>query len=150
LNQRNRWQRGLIETLSYHRKMLFNPHYGTKGLIAMPYFFIFEMVAPLIELQVYLSLVVGVFLGLFSGVYILLLMVVTTLFGIILSMVSLFVQEKYAQVLSTKETLILILYAIIENFGWRQFMNLYRSWGYFSSMKGTHSWGNMTRVGFKK
>lgn len=150
LNQRNRWQRGLIETLSYHRKMLFNPRYGTKGLLGMPYFFIFEMVAPLLELQIYLSLIIGVITGLFSGVYILLLLVVTTLFGVILSMVSLFVQEKYAEALTTKETLILILYAIIENFGWRQFMNIYRSWGYFSSLKGKHAWGSMTRVGFKK
>jgi len=149
-NQRNRWQRGLIETLSYHRKMLFNPKYGPIGLIAMPYFFIFEMVAPLLELQVYLSIIVGLILGVFNGVYILLLLVITTLYGIILSMISLFVQEKYSESLSIKDTFILIFYAIIENFGWRQFMNIYRSWGYLSSLRGKHKWGKMTRVGFKK
>ncbi len=149
-NQRNRWQRGLIETLSYHRKMLFNPKYGTIGLIAMPYFFIIEMVAPLLELQVYLSIIMGLIMGIFNGVYILLLLIITTLYGIILSMISLFVQEKYSESLSIKDTFILIFYAIIENFGWRQFMNIYRSWGYFSSLRGKHKWGKMTRVGFKK
>ncbi|MBN2540578.1 MAG: glycosyltransferase family 2 protein [Bacilli bacterium] len=146
--QRNRWQRGLIETLSFHRKMIFNPRYGTKGLLGMPYFFIFEMVAPLVEIQIYLSLIIGLITGLFNSVYILLLLVATILLGVILSMISLFVQEKYTESLSIKDTFILILFAVIENFGWRQIVSVYRSWGFFSSIKGNHSWGSMTRVGF--
>ncbi len=146
--QRNRWQRGLIETLSYHRDMLFNPRYGAKGLIGMPYFFIFEMVAPLVELQVYISLIVGLIIGIFNGVYMLLLLVVTCLLGMVLSLIALFVQEKYSETLTTKDTFVLVLFAIIENVGWRQIMNIYRCWGFFSSLRGNHSWGSMTRVGF--
>ncbi len=150
LKQRNRWQRGLIETLYYHRKMIVNHHFGSRGLLGMPYFFFFEMIAPLLELEVYLSLIIGVVFGIFNGVYILALLAVTTLLGVVLSMTSLFVQEKYARPLSFKDTMLLVLMAIIENFGWRQFINLYRSIGFFSSLKGNNSWGAMTRTGFKK
>ena len=35
-----------MDTLVRHRKMLFNPRYGTVGLLAMPYFFLFEFLGP--------------------------------------------------------------------------------------------------------
>ena len=41
-SQRYRWQRGLVDILTFHKKMLFNPSYGRTGIVAMPYFFIFE------------------------------------------------------------------------------------------------------------
>ena len=150
LNQRNRWQRGLIETLSFHRHMILNPQFGSRGLVGMPYFFLFEMVAPLLELQIYLSLIAGLIFGIFDGVFLLLLMVVTCLLGMILSMTSLLVQERYAHPLSVKDTFVMIFFAIIENFGWRQFINIYRSLGFFSSLKGKSSWGSMVRTGFRK
>ena len=130
--------------------MIFNPRYDANGLFAMPYFFIFEMIAPLLELQVYLSLIIGAIFGIFNIVYILLLLVATCFFGMCLSLVSLFIQEKYTTSLSTKDTFILVLFGIIENFGWRQLISLYRTWGYFTSLKGKHTWGTMSRVGFKK
>jgi cellulose synthase/poly-beta-1,6-N-acetylglucosamine synthase-like glycosyltransferase len=40
--QRNRWHRGLWETLWTHKDMLFNPRYRRLGLVAVPYFWIFE------------------------------------------------------------------------------------------------------------
>ncbi|MFN4232998.1 glycosyltransferase family 2 protein [Thermus sp.] len=51
--QRNRWHRGLWEVLWNHRTMLFNPRYGRLGLVAMPYFFLFEALAPVVEVLGY-------------------------------------------------------------------------------------------------
>ncbi|MFW2476081.1 MAG: glycosyltransferase family 2 protein, partial [Sediminibacterium sp.] len=47
--QRNRWTRGTIETLKFHKKMFFNPKYGLLGMLSYPYWFFFEMCAPVIE-----------------------------------------------------------------------------------------------------
>lgn len=149
-NQRNRWQRGLIETLSFHRNMIFNPKYHANGMFATPYFFVFEMIAPLLEIQIYVTLIIGLAFGIFSLPYIILLLVVTILYGSVLSLVSLLIQEKYATPLSLKDTVVLVFYSIIENFGWRQITNMHRAFGFFSSLKGKHTWGSMTRVGFKK
>lgn len=149
-SQRNRWQRGLIETLSNHRKMIFNPKYGASGLFGMPYYFLFEMIAPIFELQIYTTLIIGLIFGIFSGPHLLLLFVVTCLLGVVYSVSALFVQEKYFKPLSLKETFILVFYAVIENFGWRQFVSIYRAFGYFASLKSGSSWGSMTRTGFKK
>jgi cellulose synthase/poly-beta-1,6-N-acetylglucosamine synthase-like glycosyltransferase len=47
--QRDRWQRGLIETLERHKDMFFNPRFGRVGFIVFPFFVFFEFLGPLIE-----------------------------------------------------------------------------------------------------
>lgn len=49
ISQRNRWARGTIETLRKHRKVGFNPKYKSMGLISYPYWFLFERMAPIME-----------------------------------------------------------------------------------------------------
>ena len=52
-SQRDRWQRGLFDTLLRHRRMLFNPRYGFVGMFAFPFYVIFELLGPLVELAGY-------------------------------------------------------------------------------------------------
>jgi len=47
--QRDRWHRGLLDTLLRHRKMFLNPRYGVVGLLAMPYYFLFEFLGAVVE-----------------------------------------------------------------------------------------------------
>ncbi len=48
--QRDRWQRGLVDSLLRHARMLGNPRYGPPGLIAFPYYFFIEALGPIVEL----------------------------------------------------------------------------------------------------
>lgn len=45
-SQRRRWHRGLWEVLWKYRGMLLRPRYGPIGLIALPYFWVFELFPP--------------------------------------------------------------------------------------------------------
>ncbi len=47
--QRNRWTRGTIETLRFHKVMFFNRKYGLLGMLSYPYWLFFEFLAPIIE-----------------------------------------------------------------------------------------------------
>ncbi|NDW18487.1 glycosyltransferase family 2 protein [Dysgonomonas sp. 216] len=47
--QRTRWARGLMQIFIVHRKFLFNRKYGRTGFLTMPYIFLFEFLAPVIE-----------------------------------------------------------------------------------------------------
>lgn len=47
--QRTRWARGMCEIVSNHRRLFFNPHYGPIGGLTLPYIFIFEFIAPILE-----------------------------------------------------------------------------------------------------
>ena len=63
--QRTRWGRGLIQLMWEHRRLLFNSKYKRLGLISMPYTFLFEFLAPIIEtvglgMTVYLAFTGGI------------------------------------------------------------------------------------------
>ncbi len=148
--QRNRWQRGLVDILSYHRSMIFHPKYRGVGFLGMPYFFIFEMLGPLFEIQAYLAIFLGLVFGILNVEIVLLLLLVSVVMGIFLSMLSLFINEQDGNSFKAKDMAILIFYAIIENFGWRQLISIYRVKGYLSSLRETGAWGQMNRVGYKK
>lgn len=55
--QRIRWARGLFEIISNHRKLFFNPRYGPIGSFVLPYIFIFEFIAPVLELTGFLFMI---------------------------------------------------------------------------------------------
>jgi peptidoglycan-N-acetylglucosamine deacetylase len=148
--QRNRWQRGLLDILSYHKRILFNPKFKQPGLIAFPYFFIFEMLGPFIEGIGYIALLIGLFLGILNETIVILLFIATIGYGIIISLFSLLIAEKKNVYYSNKETLLLILVAILENFGYRQVMSLHRIISTFSALRESGNWGSQKRVGFSK
>ena len=146
--QRYRWHRGLIEILTFHRKMMFNPSYGRIGTIAMPYFYIFEMLGPLFEIQGYLMVILSIFLGIFNFEIAIILFIAMVLMGIMVSVSSLLISEKNGQNFSRKELWIMVLYATIENFGVRQYFSLWRFGGYINMFKKPVGWQKADRKGF--
>lgn len=148
--QRNRWQRGLLDILSYHRRMLFNPRYKQPGMIGFPYFFLFEMIGPFIELLGYIALILGLIFGLLNSSLVIMLFVVTIGYGIVISLFSLYIAERKKIFYSSYETGLLILIGIIENFGYRQVMSLHRVVSTFSALREKGSWGSQKRQGFQR
>jgi cellulose synthase/poly-beta-1,6-N-acetylglucosamine synthase-like glycosyltransferase len=147
--QRDRWQRGLIDIITFHKRLLFNPSYGRVGLIAFPYFFIFEMVGPLVECQGYIMVVFAALLGLINEPLALMLFVSSVLMGIVISTASLIFAGKEVVNFKVREIFALIFVAFIENFGFRQIVSFFRVTGFISSLKKSKGWGKMERKGFQ-
>ena len=63
-SQRNRWQRGTMQVLGYHKRMMANPKYGMVGLFAMPYYLLFEALGPIIEFTGFAVTILALALGL--------------------------------------------------------------------------------------
>ena len=147
--QRYRWHRGLIEILVFHKKIILNPKYKKIGFIAMPYFLIFEMMGPIIEIQGYIMVLLSILLGLFNKEIAMLIFSSTILMGIMISVASLLIAEKDTKYFKLKELFKLISYAIIENFGPRQLISLWRVTGYFNAMKKPAGWDKAERKGFE-
>lgn len=146
--QRHRWHRGLIDILTFHKVMLFNPRYGRTGMLAMPYFLIFEMIGPMIEFQGYLMVITAIILGLLNAEIALLLFISTILMGMIISISSLLIAEKDLKYFKLKDILILLGFSIIENFGPRQLFSFWRVGGYLSMLGKQKGWGKPERKGF--
>ena len=146
--QRYRWHKGLIDILTFHKKVLFNPKYGRTGIIAMPYFFIFEMIGPLFEILGYIMIAAAFILGLLDGEIAILIFIATVLAGMLVSISSLLIAEEDIKNFRMKDILMLILYAILENFGPRQLFSLWRVGGYLSMLRNTGGWDKAERKGF--
>jgi cellulose synthase/poly-beta-1,6-N-acetylglucosamine synthase-like glycosyltransferase len=146
--QRERWIRGLLDIMTYHIRMLFNPRYGRVGLVAFPYFLLFEVLGPWIELQGLVIFISSIFLGLLDPNILLLLLLAGILMGIFVSMQALLIVEKDISQFRLREIFILIGYALAENFGPHHVLNLFRITGYKSALAQTRGWGEMKRKGF--
>jgi len=147
--QRDRWQRGLLDIMTFHIGMFFNPRYKEVGLIAFPYFIIFEVMGPWIEAQGLLMFVTALALGLLNTHVVMLLFIGTVFMGIAVSIISFYIMETGNEYFSYKDISILILYALIENFGVRQYFSLLRLAGYVNALRNVQGWGKMVRKGFQ-
>lgn len=144
-NQRDRWHRGLIDIINFHKKILFSRKYGSMGLVSMPYFFIFEMVGPMFEIQGYIMVLLAAIFGILNKPVAFMLFVSSIVMGVLISVVSLFIAEKETKYFDRSNLIVLIFYAFIENFGLRQYISYWRVKGYFSAMKKPKGWGKMER-----
>lgn len=147
--QRRRWQIGLIDSLLRHKKMFFNPKYGLIGVLATPYFWLFEMLGPVIELSGYIFIPICYFMGIINLRFFILFLVSSILYGIILSIGAILLEEytfsKYPKI---GQLLKLTLYGVIENFGYRQLTVLFRIEGIIKYKKSKNSWGKIQRKSF--
>lgn len=149
--QRDRWQRGLWETLWRHSSILFNPRYGAVGLLAYPYFFFLEMLGPLIELVGYIAFAVTAVMGWLTPLYSLAFLLAAMVLGMSLSFIALGLEEiSFRKYKRTSDLLRMFLLVIVENFGYRQVTIFMRIRGVISAIRGRKGWGSMERKGFRK
>lgn len=149
--QRSRWHRGALETFFRHRKMLFNPRYGRIGTIAFGNVLLVDVIGPLIEALGYLLIPAFYLTGMLSLDYLEAFAAVSFVFGILISVGSLALEESELRRFPNAQSLaLLMLAAIIENFGYRQINNFWRLRGAWQYLTGAQGWGTMTRRGFKK
>jgi cellulose synthase/poly-beta-1,6-N-acetylglucosamine synthase-like glycosyltransferase len=148
--QRKRWQRGTVDSLWRHREMLLNPRYGVVGMFAFPYFLLFEMFGPLVETLGYLLTVLGLTFHIISLGVAILFFTVSIAFGILLSTSAVLLDEMTpCRFPDWKHTLTLFAAAVLENFGFRQVLTLWRAQGLWEAARGKKtSWGVMVRRGF--
>lgn len=149
-SQRRRWQIGLMDSLLRHKKMFLNPKYGMVGILATPYFWIFEMLGPIVEITGYILVPFSYFYGLLNLKFLILFLTASVLYGIILSIGAILLEEyTFNKYPTLGQLLKLTLFGIIENFGYRQLTTLYRLEGIITFRKHRHRWGEIKRKSFQ-
>jgi biofilm PGA synthesis N-glycosyltransferase PgaC len=147
--QRSRWMRGTIETLWLHKVMFFNPKYGLLGVLSLPYWFLFEFLAPFIEFLGVLITLVFIFMGIMRWNYFLLLFLFAYFFVIMFSVLALYAEERtYQKYPKIKDFIRLFLGVLLEPFYFHPFVVYASVVGYWEKMRGSKGWGVMTRKGF--
>jgi cellulose synthase/poly-beta-1,6-N-acetylglucosamine synthase-like glycosyltransferase len=147
--QRDRWQRGLFQSLTRHTGMLLNPRYGRVGMIAFPYFFFLEMLGPVIELLGYFAFAVTVIAGRTDWLFVAAFFGVAVVLGSVLSLSAVALEElSFRRYPRVSDLLRLFGLAALENVGYRQLNAWWRVRGTISALRGLQGWGRMTRKGF--
>jgi cellulose synthase/poly-beta-1,6-N-acetylglucosamine synthase-like glycosyltransferase len=147
--QRNRWHRGLLECLWASRHMMGRPKYGPVGLIGLPYNLLFEAVGPLIEVAGYAVLLVSIAFGVVGVRFVVLFFLLAVGYGVFLSVAAILLDQARVERYGSRRALgRLLLFTVLENFGYRQIQAVWRAQATVDFLRKKHGWGEMRRVGF--
>lgn len=147
--QRDRWHRGLTDTLWRHRRVLFNPRYGAMGMIVYPYFCFVELLAPVVEALGLAGLAIGLAVGAVDWTFAGLFFLVAYGLGLLLDSMTFALEEfSFHRYEGLDDRALLFLWAVLEQFGYRQLTIFWRLRGIVRFLRGRRDWGAMQRRGF--
>ena len=149
--QRNRWQRGALETVRLHRGLAFRRGSGVLGWFALPYFTLFEVFGPVVETAGTMITVAGLVAGLISPVTAAEFFLVSVLFGMALSLAAVLLEAMTVPKYPAPRDLGRLAFAsMLESFGYRQLNGWWRLEGLIDAWRGRGGWGRMERRGFAR
>ena len=150
--QRIRWQRGCLECMVFHKRLIANARFGAVGLIGMPYFMACEVMGPMVEVAGYAASAIGLISGSLSAASALLFLAVSILFGFVLTVTSLLLEESTISKYPKPRDLVRLLAAgLIANLGYRQVTLVWRVQAILQAIvKKKRLWGEMERRGFQR
>ncbi len=146
-NQRIRWQRGLMESLTAHPGLLFHKKGGALSWLALPFMWVIEALGPVVELAGYVLTAVLWLSGQLDDVVALAFLAAAIGLGLLISLMALVLEELSFRVYKSPRALfVLLVTAFLENFGYRQINSWWRLRGLFQFLRGKrHQWGDMKR-----
>jgi cellulose synthase/poly-beta-1,6-N-acetylglucosamine synthase-like glycosyltransferase len=146
--QRVRWQRGLIDCLSRHRGMLFNPRYGAVGLLALPYALTFELLGPLVELFGFLVVPLAWALGALAPGVAGAFFAVAVVYAVLISIVAVLLDDlAFRRYRGVRQILAMASAAVVEAVALRPLVSLWRVTAFKHHLQRDLSWGAMERAG---
>jgi cellulose synthase/poly-beta-1,6-N-acetylglucosamine synthase-like glycosyltransferase len=146
--QRRRWQLGLCQTLRKHRSMLFRRRYGMVGLFSLPFHLYVEALGTVVEFLGYLLVPLSFFGGLISSALLILFMLLGLAYGGFLSVGAVLLEEMtYRRYPKPRDLLVLLVYGMLENIGYRQLILFFRIEGTLKFLVGSHRWEKVMHRG---
>lgn len=149
--QRERWQRSLARALWSHRAVIFNPRYGAMGIVVTPYFLLFEVLAPLVELLGVLGLALGLALGVLDPAFAVIFLFAAYGLGAVLTVFTLAMDElSFQRYPGMADRARLVAWALLEPFGYRQLTVLWRLLGIERGLRQEPEEGRFDRREFSR
>ena len=148
-SQRIRWQKGTMDSIRLHKDMFMNPKYKWLGMVVFPYYVIFEVFGPFIEITGYIVFVISLLLDKVPLNFAIAFFTVAFLYGVVLSTLAVCLEElTFKRYANAKHLIILMVTALFENFGYRQMTAYWRFKGFIEYLFGRRTWGKMEKKGF--
>ena len=147
-SQRVRWQHGLGQALFLNKSLIFNPRGGSVSWLAVPFYLIFELFGPIVEVAGYAVIVGAALMGWIYWPYALLFFALAVVLGVLLSASAIMLEElSFHMYPRTSNVLLLFAIAVVENFGYRQLTAFWRLQGLFRwLLGGKQRWETIART----
>ncbi|HUS19025.1 MAG TPA: glycosyltransferase [Terriglobales bacterium] len=148
--QRRRWQLGLMQTVMKHNHMIGNPRYGLMGVLSMPFHAYIEAIGCVVEAGGLILLPFSFLVGAMPFSLFLMLMFLAVGYGTLLSIGSVLLAEATVRRYpSYRDVLTLLLFALVENFGYRQIVAFVRAQGVLQYFYGKRKWEAVVHRGLE-
>lgn len=130
--------------------MLFRKKYGRIGAVALPYMWIFELLAPVVEVMGIATIAVAFFLHAIGRTFFLEFMIYGYLFAAMISVGAVLQEEvTYRRYNDWRDVARLICFCFLEQFPYRQLYLLWRLQGMWEFARGDMAWKEIDRVGME-
>ncbi len=160
LRQRNRWHRGLGESLMIHSDMLFNPRYRHIGLFAVPYYTFFEFLSPIAKLFSTVLILILLFMRLVHWQFVIILfLLVVALNGLYTSIITTMVELKFKNISTDNmeamrfktlgDWIKLILMSFFLEPVYGAIRTVAQLWGIWDLFRGKSGWYKFEREGMR-
>lgn len=148
--QRRRWSRGIAEVLWKHRRMMLNPRQGVIGMLTLPYYVLFELLGPVVELVGLTAVAAGFALGLVNFWFAVTVAIAAVGIGLLLSVAAIAVEEfSYHRYRRWRDLGAVLAASLVEYLGYRQLQGWWRLQGLAAFLlRRPSAWGAQRRVGF--
>lgn len=139
--QRRRWQLGLFQTVMKHHEMLFNPKYRLLGMLSLPFHTFVEAFGCAVEFLGYVVIPFSFFLGITPFSIFMLFILLAAVYGALLSVGGILLAEiTYRRYPRMRDLIKLLIYAALENLGYRQMTAFFRVQAMWQYFKGKKEW----------
>jgi poly-beta-1,6-N-acetyl-D-glucosamine synthase len=151
-SQRDRWARGMTETIWKNRDLFFNYKFKTLGLFSYPYYVFFEWLTPFLEIGGIFYFMVGAYYGWFSFTTLWHVFLIYWGIGIIMNILAVSVEAFTRGHYKNRGTLLkLSFYAVLEPLFYHWINSYLYVLGNFKLIVlRKRGWGKMERVGITK
>jgi biofilm PGA synthesis N-glycosyltransferase PgaC len=145
VRQRARWQRVTLETVWHYRRMFLRPRYGLVGMLGVPYYIIFEALAPVMQTLSFVALALLILLGQVNWpIYTLFLGIVVFANAIPSAMAVLLYDQAYRRY-SVRDLVRLLMLGPIDLFVYRPILVYAGLRGSWQFLRGDKRWDKFVR-----
>lgn len=146
--QRRRWQLGLCQTLRINASMLFSPRYGMIGMLSYPFHLYVEAMGAVVEFLGYVLIPASFLLKAALPRSYLPFLMLGLVYSAFLSIGAVALEElTHRRYPGFRELCVLLLYAVAENFGYRQLVLWFRFQGVMRFLTGFRQWEKVAHLG---
>lgn len=143
--QRMRWQMGLVQTLSRNLSLLFHPGHGCLGFVAIPYYWLAEVLSPVFEMTSFILIPIALVQGWVDPVTVFAYLFTGLVFHVGITVLGSHFDNNHVSLKKNWSYRMNALHTIYFHFGYKQMTSWWRLLALLKSFRKSYEWGEKPR-----